>query len=92
MKADLLYKLTKDLSRYRVKAESISYSESEKTAKTEAIKQLKFGLVASKDKKITDLIKYLTRTYEGKFHFSIDEISYEKESKLYFGELRVNLL
>ncbi|MCK4875794.1 MAG: hypothetical protein KAS26_08105 [Sulfurimonas sp.] len=92
MKADLLYKLTKDLSRYRVKAESISYSESEKTAKTEAIKQLKFGLVASKDKKITDLIKYLTRTYEGKFHFSINEISYEKESKLYFGELRVNLL
>ncbi|MCF6310121.1 MAG: hypothetical protein L3J19_06590 [Sulfurimonas sp.] len=93
VKANLLYKLTKDLNRYRVKVESMSYSESAKPdKKIGTAKQLKFGLVSSNDKKITNLVKYLTRTYEGKFHFSIDEISFRKESKLYFGELRVNLL
>jgi hypothetical protein len=86
MKANLLYKFIKDLNRYRVKIESISYGEKDKN------KEFKLNLVSSTDKKITDLIKYLTRTYEGKFHFSINEISYKKESKLYFGELKVNLL
>ena len=89
MKANLIHKLIKDLNRYKVKLESLSYIESDKTDPT---KHIKFNLVSSKDKKITDLIKYLTRTYEGKFHFSIIEISYEEESKLYFGELKVNLL
>ncbi|WP_229855104.1 hypothetical protein [Candidatus Sulfurimonas marisnigri] len=86
MKADLLYKLSKDINRYKVKLETILYSEQETT------KELKLGLVSSNDKKITDLIKYLTKTYEGKFSFSIEEISYMEESKLYFGELKVNLL
>ena len=89
MKANLLYTLAKDLNRYKVKVESVLYSESDKIDPT---KHIKFNLVSSKDKKITDLIKYLTKTYEGRYHFSINEISYEEESKLYFGELKVNLL
>ncbi|MCF6339665.1 MAG: hypothetical protein L3J10_02780 [Sulfurimonas sp.] len=89
MKANLLYKFTKDLNRYKVKVESISYNEDSKTS---LAKEIKFSLVSSKDKKITDLIRYLTRKYDGKFHFSINEISYIKESKLYFGELKVSLL
>lgn len=92
MKANLLYILSKDLNRHQVKVESILYNENDKTGKAASLKQLKLGLVSSKDKKITDLIKYLTKTYEGKFHFSINEISYENESRLYFGELSVNLL
>ncbi|QOY52821.1 hypothetical protein [Candidatus Sulfurimonas baltica] len=86
MKANLLYKLSKDINKYQVKLETVLYSEKETK------KQLQLGLVSSKDKKITDLIKYLTKTYEGKFSFSIEEISYTEESKLYFGELKVNLL
>ena len=89
MKSNLLYMLTKDLNRYRVKLETVLYDEDDKTDPT---KHLKLGLVSSNDKKITDLIKYLTKTYEGKFHFSLEEISYEEDTKLYFSELKVNLL
>ena len=86
MKANLIYMLTKDLNRYKVRLETLSYDENSK------VKYIKFGLVSSKDKKITDLIKHLTKTYENKFHFSLNEISYEDESKLYFSELKVELL
>ena len=89
MKAALLHKLTKDLNRYKVRLETVLYDEDDKLDPT---KHLKLGLVSSKDKKITDLIKYLTKTYEGKFHFSLEEISYEEDTKLYFSELKVNLL
>lgn len=89
MKANLLYKLTKDLNRYKVKLETIVYDED---AKDDPTKHLKLGLVSSKDKKITDLIKYLTKTYEDKFHFSLEKISYEEDTKLYFSEVKVNLL
>jgi len=89
MKANLLYKLTKDLNRYKVRLETLSYDENEKEDPT---KHLKLGLVSSKDKKITDLIKYLTKTYEGKFHFTLDKISYKEDEKLYFSELKVTLL
>ena len=89
MKANLLYMFTKDLNRYEVRLESVSYTESDKIDPT---KHMKLNLVSSKDKKITGLIKYLTRVYENKFHFSISEISYDEESKLYFSELKVNLL
>ncbi|MCK9454816.1 MAG: hypothetical protein WCY51_02535 [Sulfurimonas sp.] len=93
MKAELIHRLTKDLNRYSVKIESAFYSEAKESEKSSSlIKELKLGLVSSNDKKITDLIKYLTKVYEGKFHFSIAEISYENESKLYFGELKVSLL
>lgn len=87
MKADLLQILTKDFN-----LETAFYSEVEKSEKSEASKDFKFGLVSSSDKKITDLIKYLTKTYGGKFHFSINEISFNSEEKLYFGELKVSLL
>jgi hypothetical protein len=92
MKANLIQVLTKDLNRHDVRLETALYAEVEKSDKVEASKEFKLGLVASNDKKITDLVKYLTKTYEGKFHFSINEISYKLEEKLYFGELKVNLL
>jgi hypothetical protein len=92
MKAGLIYKLTKDLNRYDVRLESAFYTESNKHNKDDKTKELKLKLVSSNDKKITDLIKYLTKIYEGKFYFWIDEISYEEKTKLYFGELKVNLL
>lgn len=92
MKANLLQILTKELNDYDVKLETAFYSETEIADKSSTSKEFKFGLVSSNDKKITDLIKYLTKTYEGKFHFSINEISYKIEEKLYFGELKVNLL
>ena len=89
MKANLIYKLTKDLNRYKVRLETLSYDEN---IKDDPTKHLRLGLVSSKDKKITALIKHLTKKYEGIFHFSLNEISYEEDSKLYFSELKVTLL
>jgi len=89
MKANLIYRLTKDLNRYKVRLETLSYDENQKDDPT---KHIKLGLVSSKDKKITDLIKYLTKTYENKFTFSLNEIAYDEDTKLYFSELKVTLL
>lgn len=89
MKADLLHTLTKDLNNYSVQLEFASYSETDNNSSS---KELHLGLVSSNDKKITDFIKYLTSTYEGKYHFFIDKIFYEDTEKLYFAQLKMSLL
>lgn len=91
-KAELLYTLSKDLDKYDVKLEHSIYKETQTADKISPTKELVLGLVSSNDKKITSMIEYLTKTYSGKFHFSLNKISYENESKLYFGELKVSLL
>jgi len=87
MKAKLLSLLTKDLNKFGVKIASVAYTEDDKGAKA-----FSFNLVATKDKKITKMIEYLTKTHEGKFTFSLEEIIYKKELKKYFSELKVTLL
>ena len=84
MKADLLYRLTKDLNTNDVEIESLSYSQ-------DTQKILTLNLVSSKDQKITDLLKFLTKKYQNKFHFSLTKISFEDDSKKYFSELKVSL-
>lgn len=91
-KAELIYILSKDLDKYNVKLETLTYTETQTEDKVSSTKVLKLGLVSSNDKKITSLIEYLTKTYDGRFHFSIEKVSYESESKLYFSELKVSLL
>ncbi len=86
MKAKLLATLTKDLNKFKVNIESLSYSENNSS------KAFSLNLVSKKDKSITKLLKYVTKLHEGEFNFSIQEISYEKESKRYFSELKVNIL
>ncbi|MDD3442864.1 MAG: hypothetical protein PHW89_06360 [Sulfurimonas denitrificans] len=92
MKADLLQIFTKDFNKFSLNLESIFYTEVQKSQEVEASKEFKFGLVSVNDKKITDLIKYLTKIYGEKFHFSLTKIVYDSEEKLYFGELKVNLI
>ncbi len=86
MKSKLLTSLTKDLNRYSLKVEEILYAEKEDK------KNFTFKLVSSKDKKITQLIEYMTKKYEKEFDFSLEVISFDSEQKLYFSELKVNLL
>jgi len=87
MKAKLLTLLTKDLNKFDVRLDNLTYAESEEGGKV-----FSFNLVATKDKKITKLIEYLTKIHEGKFTFSLEEILYKKEHKRYFGELKVKIL
>ena len=86
MKAKILSKFSKDLNRFKVRMEWLSYEEDEKT------KNFILNLVSSNDKKITQLVEYLTKTHEGKFTFSLKEISYDEDDKKYFSELKVGIL
>jgi hypothetical protein len=87
MKAKLLALFTKDLNKFDVRMNELSYTEDEKEGKV-----FSFNLVATRDKKITRLIEYLTKIHEGKFTFSLEEIMYKKESRRYVSELKVKIL
>lgn len=84
MKAKILTALTKDLNKYKVNLEEIGYSEKD-------TKELTLKLLSDDDKKITELIEYLTKTYRNKYRLSLESISYVNETKRYSGELKVKL-
>ncbi len=86
MKAKLLAKLTKDLNRFNIKLESISYVEDKE------MKLFTLNLVSKKEKKITQLLEYLTSRDEKKFKFSLNHIEYRDDYKKYFSALKVNIL
>ncbi|MEA2071956.1 MAG: hypothetical protein U9O86_00055 [Campylobacterota bacterium] len=86
MKAKLLSRLTKDLNKFGVRMESLTYAE------TNSSKAFDLDLVSSKDRKITKLVQYLTKTHEHKFKFELEDILYDNESKVYFSQLKVNIL
>ena len=86
MKAKLLTTLTSSLNRFGVHLKTISYDEEKES------KSFTFGLVANKDKKITQLVEYLTKKYIGRFKFSLEEINFNEDSKQYVSELKVKIL
>ena len=86
MKAKLLDVLTKDLNKYNVKVSSISYDQNDDS------KKFTLNLVSTKDKIITNLLEYLTKKHEREFDFSLEKISFEKDSKHYLSELKVKIL
>jgi hypothetical protein len=86
MKAKLITNLTSDLNKYAVKLEKIHYSQEEKN------NFFTLNLVSSKDKKITQLLEYLTKKHDNKFKFSLEDILFNEDKKLYFSELKVNIL
>ena len=85
MKAKLLSMFSKDLNRFNVKLEALEYMENDKKVFT-------FHLVSRKEKRITKLLKYLTKTYENRFEFSLNRIEFKEEPKNYFSELKVTIL
>ncbi|MFK5937120.1 MAG: hypothetical protein QM497_01875 [Sulfurimonas sp.] len=86
MKAKLLALLTKDLNKFGINLDSISYAEEKDH------KKFTLSLIATKDKKITQLVEYLTKIHEKEFKFSLEKISYKEESKRYLSELKVEIL
>ena len=66
--------------------ESLSYNENNVS------KTFQFNLASSKDRKITKLVQYFTKTYENVFKFELENIDYDAESKVYFSQLKVNIL
>ncbi len=86
MKSKLLSKLTKDLNKFNIKIESLSYTEDNKS------KTFTFNLVSRQEKKITQMLEYLTKLHEGKFDFSLEHIEFIDDTKRYFSELKVSIL
>lgn len=86
MKAKIIANITKDLNKFNVNLEGVSYREDESS------KSFDFEFVSSSDKKITQLVEYATKTHEGIYRFSLKEISYEEESKKYFSTVKVEIL
>jgi len=86
MKAKLLSMFTKDLNKFKIKVDSIAYNQDKDK------KNFILNLVSAKDKKITKMIEYLTKTYEGKYNFSLRRIELKDDPKYYFSELKVVIL
>jgi hypothetical protein len=87
MKAKLIAAFTKDITRFKVNVQSISYAEDDKTGKV-----LTLNLVSPKDREITKLVEYLTKKEIGKYDFDLEEIKFDDKLKLYLSELKVTLL
>ena len=86
MKAQLITTLTEDLNKYSVKMKQIMYNQENDK------KKFILNLVSSKDKKITQLLEYLTKKHDHKFTFSLESISFDEDKELYFSELKVYIL
>lgn len=86
MKAKLLALFTEDLNKFGVKMESLSYGE------TNTTKRFVLDLVSPKDREITKLVEYLTKTHSQKFKFELEDITYDDEDKAYLSQLKVNIL
>ena len=86
MKAKILALLTKDLNKFGINLNAVNYTEEKNH------KKFTFSLIATKDKKITQLLEYLTKIHEKEFNFSLEKISYKKASKKYLSKLEVEIL
>ena len=87
MKAKRIAALTKDLNKYKVKLEGLDYSEDAKTKE----KEFRLHLLSSKDKRITNLIEWYTKTKSSQYRFTIEKIEFDEEKKIYSSELKVVL-
>lgn len=86
MKAKLISAITQDLNNHHVNINQILYNQDKDT------KNFIFTLASKQDKKITKLLEYLTKKYDRKFKFFLENIKYDKEEKLYYSELKVKVL
>ncbi|WP_294966901.1 hypothetical protein [Sulfurimonas sp.] len=86
MKAKLLSLLTKDLNKFGINVNSIAYKENQK------LRVFTLNIISRKDKKITEMVEYLTKTHEGVFDFSLEHIEFKEKSRKYYSELKVSIL
>ena len=87
MKAKLIANFTKDINRFKVNVSSVTYAQDNKNGKV-----LTLDLVSTKDREITKLVEYLTKTHEGKYDFDLEKIQFDNKLKIYQSELKAKLL
>ena len=85
MKAKLITEFAGDLNKFNVKLEKLSYNE------TEDFKGFTFHMVSVKDKEITRLLEYLTKKKTSRFHFVLEEITFDDDKQRYLSEMKAVL-
>ncbi|MDP1785661.1 MAG: hypothetical protein Q8K81_09585 [Sulfuricurvum sp.] len=87
MKAKIAADFTRSFNQYRVKLQSMGYSEENNST----LKTFNFMLTASKTQDITALLKHLTDTKRDRYDFGLQLISYDSNSSSYLSELKAVL-
>jgi hypothetical protein len=87
MKAKIAADFTRSFNQYRVKLQSVGYSEDVNTS----AKAFSFMLTASNTQDITALLKHLTETKRDKYDFGLKLISYDSNASSYLSELKAVL-
>lgn len=85
MKGEIMAALTKELNRYKIGVSDITYTEDN------ASKYFVFDLMSEKDKQITDLLAFLTKSKTDRFSYYLETIYLDDESDYYRGKLKVVL-
>jgi len=85
MKAKLITEFAADLNKFNVKLEKLSYNE------TEDFKGFTFHMISHKDKEITRLLEYLTKKKTTRFHFVLEEITFDEDKNRYLSEMKAVL-
>lgn len=86
MKAKNLTHLTQVLNKYGVQLKEVDYAQKDHQ------KYFTMTLLSRYNKKITELVKYLTKTNAGSYSFSLKNINYDAKDHYYTSKLKVTLL
>jgi hypothetical protein len=87
MKAKIAADFTRSFNQYRVKLQSMGYSEENNST----VKTFNFMLTAAKTQDITALLKHLTDAKKDQYDFDLQMISYDEAKKSYLSELKAVL-
>lgn len=87
MKAKIAADFTRSFNQYRVKLQSVGYSEESNST----VKTFNFMLTAAKTQDITALLKHLTDTKRDRYDFDLQLISYDGNTSSYLSELKAVL-
>ncbi|MDD4948579.1 hypothetical protein [Sulfuricurvum sp.] len=87
MKAKIAADFTQSFNQYRVKLQSLGYSEDINTSE----KTFNFMLTSPNTQDITALLKHLTATKQDRYDFDLQLISYDLNSSSYLSELKAVL-
>lgn len=87
MKAKIAADFTRSFNQYRVKLQSMGYSEENNST----VKAFTFMLTAPKTQNITALLKHLTDVKRDQYDFDLQLISYDGNTSSYLSELKAVL-
>jgi hypothetical protein len=87
MKANIISQLTKDLNKYNVYLNELTYIEENSNNS----RYFSLQMVSDREKRMTDMIEKLTKENLANYKVTLEKISYKDEEKSYISDLKVSL-